>query len=328
MPRADPPTAHERNDGSRVAQSTVSPSPPAERGPGTAVSPWRGEVPFVAHMAVLSGAHPRNSLAAIRECFDAGVERIEIDAHSLAGPDFAIFHDRRLEDHTTGTGTIGRATPDDIRALRFLDRPDERPLLLSEVVAMACERRTEMQLDLKDWRPLADERLRALIDTVAPVKERVIVSSGQDWNLRRLHRADPELAIGFDPGHYIDHAVEASPVFLPRTIGAYDYRDDHPLAYGRTEETADYLRHRSEMLVLQAPASREFFLNYRLVLQMLDDGFNVADFLHERAIDANVWTLDYHGLASLPILRRLIDSGIDRVTTNTMPAWRDALARG
>jgi hypothetical protein len=183
---------------------------------------------------------------------------------------------------------------------------------------------TEIQLDLKDWRPLAPERLRALADTLAPVVDRVIISSGQDWNLARLHRAHPEVHFGFDPGHYIDHAIEGDQVFLPRTMGAYGYRDDHPLAFGRTEPTADYLEQRMEMLSLQAPAAREYFLSYRLVCQMLDDGFNVADWLHARGVDANVWTPDYHGDESVRLMERLIHAGIDRATTNTAPAWGKA----
>jgi glycerophosphoryl diester phosphodiesterase len=285
---------------------------------------------FVAHMAILSGKHRPNSMAAIRECFEAGVERIEIDVHSLEGDDYAVYHDRRLEHHTTATGTIGRATPDVIRSARFLDAAaddaDDGVPLLSEVISTAAGARTELQLDLKDWRPLTDARLRALIDVVAPIKERVIVSTGQDWNLRRLHRADPELAFGFDPAHYLDHAVEEQPVFLPRTMGAYGYRDDHPLAYGRTEETADYLRERFELLVMHAPGAREWFINYRLALQMLGDGFNAAQWLHERNIGANVWTLDYGDEESLTALRRITTAGFDRVTTNTLPAWEQALA--
>lgn len=281
---------------------------------------------FVAHMAMLSGRYRRNSRDAIDECFAGNAERIEIDVHSLDGNDYAVFHDRRLETETTGAGSIGRATPDDVRRVVFTQHPEERPPLLSEVVAMAGSCGTELQLDLKDWRPLPQERLRALIDTVAPIAERVIVSSGQDWNLLRLHREDPMLALGFDPGHYLDHAIEGSTVFLPRTMGAYGYRDDHPLAFGRTEETAAYLRQRMEMLVLQVPAAREFFLNYRLVLQMLDDGFDVAAFLSERGIQPNVWTLDYRGAESAQILDRLRAVGIRRITTNTRAAWEGVVA--
>jgi glycerophosphoryl diester phosphodiesterase len=277
-------------------------------------------------MAVLSGEHPRNSIAAIRECFDANVERIEIDVHSLDGADYIVSHDRRLEERTTGAGAMGRATPEDVRACRFRDRPDDRPPLLSEVVELARSAKTEIQLDLKDWRPMTVGRLRALDDLVAPVRTRIIVSSGQDWNLLRLRAEAPQIAMGFDPGFYLAHPTEDANAVLPRSRGAYGYLDDHPLALGRNVETAAYLRDRFEMLLLQVPGSREFFLSYRLALMMLDDGFNAAAFLHEHAIEANVWTPDYQGPQSVAPVARLLDAGFDRVTTNTPLAWQRAFA--
>jgi len=281
---------------------------------------------LVCHMGVLSGRYPRNSTEAIRECFAANVGRIEIDIHSLAGPDYLVFHDYRLDAETTHTGSLGGATPDDVRALRYRDRPESRPPLLSEVVEMARGCDTELQLDWKDLRLVSGERLRALIEVVAPIRDRVIVSAPQDWNLRRLYEADPRLAHGFDPGHYLDHAIEEHPVILPRNMGAYGYRDDYPTALSRAEAVDDYLRMRMEMLALQAPGAREFFVSFRLVLQMLDDGFNVAGWLHARGIGANAWTPDHHGPESVHWIERLIDAGIDRITTNTAPAWADAFA--
>jgi glycerophosphoryl diester phosphodiesterase len=279
------------------------------------------EAQLVCHMAVYSGRRRRNSFAAIRECLEAGAGRIEIDVHSLDGPDYIVFHDRRLAPLTTGEGPIGKASPEQVRAVRFADYPDDRPALLSEIVDMARSFDSELQLDLKDWRPMVPARLRTLSDTIAPIKERVIVSCGQDWNLRLLHRSDPDLAYGFDPGHYFDHAVEGQGVFLPRAMGAYGYRDDHPLAFGRTEPVCDYLHERMEMLIGQVPGAREFFLSYRLVSQMLDDGFNVCSWLHERGIDANVWTPDFHGAETLRSIERLVDAGVDRITTNTAPEF-------
>jgi glycerophosphoryl diester phosphodiesterase len=277
-------------------------------------------------MGVLSGAHRPNTLAAIRECFERAVGRIEIDIHSLAGDDFIVTHDRRLEASTTGSGSVGSVTPDAVRAARFRHDPDDRPPLLSEVAALAHEARTEIQLDLKDWRPMSHERVAALLRAVSPVHDRIIVSSGQDWNLRLLHAADPTLAVGLDPGLYIDCKTEDPSVFLPRAAGAYGYRDDHPLAFGATEEPAAYLDARMTSLVSQLPPAREWFIDYRLVLQMLDDGFDVAAWLRERGIDANVWTLDTHRDGALDAFARLSALGIARVTTNTTPAWERAFA--
>ena len=46
--------------------------------------------------------------------------------------------------------------------------------------------------------------------------------------------------------------------------------------------------------------------------------------LHARGIDANIWTPDCHGEESVRVLERLISAGIDRITTNTAPAWVEA----
>ena len=163
-----------------------------------------------------------------------------------------------------------------------------------------------------------------LFDLIAPVKERIIVTAGEDWNLRLLHRADPDLAIGFDPGRYIGWSHDGEPDFLPRTRGAYGYFDDHPLAIGRTEAPADYLRARMEAFAFQCPASREMFLDHRLLLQMLDDGFNPAKWLHERGSEVTAWTVDYKDVTSVHVAERLIAAGVDRITTNTPLAWIDA----
>lgn len=281
---------------------------------------------LVCHMAVLSGERPRNSIEAIAECLEANVGRLEIDVHSLDGDDYVVSHDHRYETGTTHTGAVGAATPDDVRAMRFLDRAG-RPALLSEVVDLARGCDAELQLDWKDWRLITPKRLHVLIDTVRPVRERVIVSSGQDWNLRRLRAAAPELAQGFDPGHYVDTVVADEQVVLPRRIGAYGYRDDHPMALGRGEPVGDYLESRMEALTLQAPGAREYFLSFRLVLQMIDDGFNPAAWLRARGIGANAWTADYPANATTVMVDRLIDAGIERITTNTAPAWVQAFAR-
>jgi hypothetical protein len=58
---------------------------------------------------------------------------------------------------------------------------------------------------------------------------------------------------------------------------------------------------------------------------MLDDGFDVAGFLHAHGIDANVWTLDYHDAGTLSVLRRMVGAGIDRITTNTALIWQKEL---
>ena len=266
-----------------------------------------------------------NSFAALHECAQRGIPRVEIDIHSLDGDDYVVTHDRHLQDETTGEGSVGVVTPDAVRAVRFRDVPDDRPPLLSEAVVIVAAAVTQLQLDLKDWRPLTEPRVRALLRCVEPMRDRVIVSTGQDWNLRRILDVDPSFPIGFDPGLYFDHAHEGADVFLPRRMGAYGYRDEHPLALGRTEDVATYLRERFTGLAMLAPPAREWFIDWHLLLQMRDDGFDAPAWLRERGIDANTWTLDYAGPDSLATFDRLAEMGISRVTTNTHEAWHDAL---
>jgi glycerophosphoryl diester phosphodiesterase len=279
---------------------------------------------LTAHKALLSGKHHGNTIGGVAECAAAGVPRFEIDIHSIDDADYVVFHERRLEKETTAEGPIGRATVGQIKACRFLHDKHDRPPLLSEVVDAVVSSNTQVQLDLKDWRPMPEARIRTLLNAVAPIHDRVIVSTGQDWNLVRLHRADPELALGFDPGHYLDHGIEEQPMFLPRNIGAYGYRDDHPMAVGKTEDVRDYLHDRWTLLGLQAPWAKEFFLSYVLILQMLDDGFDVVAWLHEHSIAVTAWTPDYRNAKSLDVLDKLMAAGVDRITTNTIPAWEAA----
>ena len=281
---------------------------------------------LVPHMGVLSGRHPRNSLEAVRECLEAGAARIELDIHSLDGPDYIVYHDRRLEDETTGAGSLGVVSPDAVRATRFRAHPETRPPLLSEVIEAVAPTGAELQLDWKDLRFITRERAATLASLVAPMRDRVIVSTGQDWNLRRLQEFEPAVPFGFDPGLYLDHRIEGTDIIMPRSMGAYGYRDDHPLALARGQEVRDYLHERMSALMLQAPGARECFLSFRMVLQMLDDGFDATAWLHERGIGVNVWTVDYGRGADEATARRLLDAGVDRITTNTAAAWLKALA--
>ncbi len=284
------------------------------------------EVSFTCHSALLAGIGLPNSLAAMSECLDAGAARIEIDVHSIADGEYLVCHANRLEEVSTSAGAVGRLTLAEALELRDKRDPSSRLRLLSEVVELVRGHSSELQLDLKDWRPLTPERASALGELVRPLEGRVIVSSGQDWNLRALARAVPNLRLGFDPDRYIcAGARDDAPV--PGRLGAYGYRDDHPLALGRAQTAADYLRDRFEILLAQCPAAVELFIEYGLLLQAQDDGVLLAERLHERGIAVSAWTLDLDGPESLAALERLASAGVDRVTTNTTRQFIEAMAR-
>jgi glycerophosphoryl diester phosphodiesterase len=285
------------------------------------------DVLFTCHSGLLSGEGLPNSLPGIAECLAAGASRIEIDIHSLAGGDYLVCHANRLEEATMSRGAVGSLAREDVAKLRRRDDPEVGLPLLSEVVALMASHDCELQLDLKDWRPLTRERIDALAALVRPLGDRALVSSGQDWNLRAIARVVPALRLGFDPDRYI-RARAATKVPAPARLGAYGYRDDHPLALGGAESVAAYLQERIDALVGQCPTAGEFFLEYRLVLQAADDGVLLPELLHERGVSVSAWTLDHDGETSMRILERLAAAGVDRVTTNTMEQFELASRSG
>lgn len=282
------------------------------------------ELSFTCHSGLLAGRGLPNSLNAIRECLETGVSRVEIDIHSMAADEFLVSHASRLEESTTSQGPVGRLTRAEALQLRRDDDRKSRPPLLSEVVALVLPYASELQLDLKDWRPMPPERVRALIALTEPLGGRALVSSGQDWNLRAINSQSKTLRLGFDPDHYLAAGRRKVPV--PARLGAYGYRDDHPLAIGRAQPVAEYLRERMSDLLTQCPFARELFIEYRLLLQAADDGVSLPQLLHERGVTVSAWTLDYDGTGSIAKLEALAAAGVDRVTTNTSQQFLAALS--
>jgi glycerophosphoryl diester phosphodiesterase len=213
-------------------------------------------------------------------------------------------------------------TRDEALALQRKDDSNARPPLLSEVVALAEQYASELQLDLKDWRPLSPERVRALVALTGPLGEGAIVSSGQDWNLRAIVGYTNTLRLGFDPDHL---AAESRRVPVPARLGAYAYRDDHPLAIGRSQSVDEYLPQRIDDLLSKCPTASEFFVEFRLLLQAADEGVSLPELLHDRGVAVSAWTLDYEGGKSIATLKKLSSIGVDCVTTNTSQQFVEAL---
>lgn len=200
-------------------------------------------------------------------------------------------------------------------------REGDRPPPLAEaleIVRAAPEGPTLLMLDAKDedpWPGALAERIAALI---APVRERVFVGSPADWNLRRLRSVDPDVALAFDPQYYLDRKGSRRPV--PRAVGAYGYRDDHPLAHQRTVAPDEYLRERLAHLCTYVPGAREIHVDIALFEQMEDDGCDVAGVVHAAGARLDVWTLDAGRARWRELLARALRSGADIVTTNTARA--------
>jgi glycerophosphoryl diester phosphodiesterase len=248
-------------------------------------------VELKAHRAAWSGRHRENSLAALRECYAERVARVEID-FLVHGDEFVVTHDRPR---------------------RAAKPPRLRDAL--EIVRAAPDGPTLLMLDAKGDAPRTAAVLMRLLRLLEPVRDRVFIGSPADWNLRRLRDADPGLTLAFDPQYYLTWSSRTEK--LPGRVGAYGYQDTHPLAFRRTGPSREYLRERFEMLAGLVPSAREMHLRLAFFEQMLDDGFNAADFLHSAGVLVDVWTIDGGTRAWRERVARAIASGVDIVTTNT-----------
>lgn len=287
-------------------------------------------VRFVRHAARCSSAHPPSSLAGIRACLAAGAELVEVDIQALAGGDYALLHDALLEESTTGRGPTGLHTAAQVRKLGLTlggAATGERVALLSQVVEILQSEPlpVELQLDLKvhPTAPGAEAQLGELARLVAPLGNRVRVSSTADWVLRRLHALAPHLALGFDPLLYLDRR-EPDPA-PPFRTGAYGYRDDHPLAAVCWGPPHEYLLERAEALWAQVPFAGVWYIRGTMLAAALSDGFDWTAFLHARRALVTAWTLDAARPSDVETVQRLIAAGVDRITTNDAPALAAAL---
>lgn len=281
----------------------------------------------VHHMAALDGqAAPPNSLEAVQASLRAGARFIEVDVTALAEADYLLVHDAELQAETSGQGLVAECSVEQARGLKIVHkgiRTEYPAALLSDVVRLFQQAggSARLQLDYKNVIPFQDEEaLTRLLRLIEPLGERVIVSSGADWQLRRLRKMAPWLMLGFDAMWHIAWAPpgeQRDPRDYPKNLGAYGYYDDHMLASGRHTSTAAYLRDRCEMLALLVPDTSAFYLEHYLIAQSLEDGFNWADELHEYGILLDAWTMDVTNPRAASNAPRLLEAGVDLFTTNT-----------
>jgi glycerophosphoryl diester phosphodiesterase len=293
---------------------------------------------LVHHAANRGHDFPPGSLSALRTCLEAGAPIVEIDISPLAATaDFALVHDGRLEMQTEGQGPVLEATPEQVARLHY-EWPEgqmsSEPVgLLSQAVALVGRHPElhELQLDLKPHSPLDAADAARLLALIAPIRRQARVTSGADWELRELRRQDAGLALGFDPLLYFDlddDEEDGEEERLPYRVGAYGYRDDHPLAGRRWGTPAAYLVARAEALLAQAPAGGYWYVRGTCLERALADGFDWIAYLHGHDILVDAWTLDPSRPGDLALARGLVARGVDRITTNEAPRMAAALGEG
>jgi len=111
-------------------------------------------------------------------------------------------------------------------------------------------------------------------------------------------------------------------------VGAYGYRDRHPLARTRCEPTSDYLWERLSAMIRLVPGVCEMHMRLSLFEHMQSDGLgDTAHKLHRAGLRVDLWTLDAGTPGWQARLTNAVWAGADIVTTNTPQQLAQAAIR-
>lgn len=146
-----------------------------------------GRSDVLAHRGASDARPPGNTLAAFRAALAMGCDHLETDVQCSSDGEVVVFHDDRLDDLTTGTGTIAEHTWDELASLRYVvdGRVVDDGLVRLETVVSSFPA-ARFNVDAK-----TDDVVEPLIALLCrhDMRQRVCVAAFGWRRLRRLRRA-------------------------------------------------------------------------------------------------------------------------------------------
>lgn len=140
-----------------------------------------------------AGHEPENTIRSIRRALELGADWVEIDVYPVEG-ELVVIHDDRLDRTTNGSGRVVEQTLDYVRSLDA--GKGERVPLLGEVFD-AVEGRAGVNVQMQC--PQATEPVAEFVAGRVSrgwSYERILVSSFEHLELKRLRELDPRILIG------------------------------------------------------------------------------------------------------------------------------------
>ncbi len=232
---------------------------------------------------------------------------IEIDLVIHADRGFAVLHDRRVDDATTGVGNVAALSATTLRSL-FLRAGDgavlDQPVLLLEDLAdvlsgIDVDPNALLQLDFKETGADLDS---TAIDTfaaaVTPFASNAILSCGDATAVRLLTEPVPALRIGYDPCH--NGASDAVLV-----SGDYD-------SFVSTAISA-------------SPNAEMVYIERRLIIDADRRGVDLVGEFHAGGRTVDAYTVYRTDGPSVDEVRRLVELRVDQITTDDPEGLASAL---
>ncbi|WP_372931685.1 glycerophosphodiester phosphodiesterase, partial [Shewanella putrefaciens] len=101
-----------------------------------------------------SGYQVENTLAAMAKALELGAKAIELDVHNVEG-ELVVFHDRRLDNKSSGTGVIHTVTKDYLAGINVKGEPIPTLWQILELIAGRCTVNIELK-GINTVQPLVD----------------------------------------------------------------------------------------------------------------------------------------------------------------------------
>ena len=259
--------------------------------------------PYLRHPLPLAFAHrggakrwPENTLVAFENAIALGYRYIETDVHMTADHRLVCIHDATLDRTTDGRGDVASHTLEQIKQLNAAHRfevgegePDldrSRCVVPTLEEALALDASVHFNIELKDPRPAAAQRLWELIDHHG-VHDRVLVAAADDRTGRRFGQLSGR-SVACSPGR-----VAITQFWLKTKLGL------------GTRGSSPYD-------ALQVP-------EYHRGLRVIDR--RLVDAAHDRGMQVHAWTIDDPSK-----MHALLDLGVDGIMTDRPAVLLDVIA--
>lgn len=139
-----------------------------------------------------SGYQAENTLAAMAKALELGAQAVELDVHNVEG-ELVVFHDRRLDNKSSGTGVIHLVSKDYLASINVKGESIPTLWQVLELIAGRCIVNIELK-GINTVTPLIDLYSKAM-SQLGFTKEQLLISSFNHPYLYELKQALPDALV-------------------------------------------------------------------------------------------------------------------------------------
>ncbi|ADQ13966.1 glycerophosphodiester phosphodiesterase [Halanaerobium hydrogeniformans] len=184
----------------------------------------------IAHRGA-SGAYPENSMLSFKKAIEMGCDGLEVDVQLSSDGEVVIFHDKKLDRVTNGSGLLCQHSFAELKKLEITNNNQDnkfalqRIVSLKELLKMLQENEIFLNIELKniyiDY-PGLEEKVYQLLKEFEMI-DRVVISSFNHYSLQRFAQISKEVGLGII---YLANLID--PIAYAESLG-FKLRSFHPL---------------------------------------------------------------------------------------------------